>query len=531
MEQYLALSRENQAPGVVKPGIGGNVNFEIKSQFMRELKEDTFSDNKNEDAHDHVDRVLNIGPIPRMTLTQAPTATQTMVDHSQKWHNGTSSRNISNNKNSDGLAAIVRPHLNKECPLNEEVNPVEEVKYDDFGRPAPFNRSNEAKFRVGPPRWPSDPSVTHFFYFGILVDYHSLEVHDSAYLLQILNELCTLGLPNHAPRDFKKNLLGKIVEKRVPNIDKDEKTRADSTILVDPDQQILEELLDNQDSWMEPHETDSRFRLRDSNDFLQMYMFGVVRKGHSRTSSKAVTYINDGARRELLVIENPHGIEVGPRSPKALTPVESKEKDIAEWRLNKKESLPFPHSKQNINAPWAKWIAYRQDSLKKLEKIIPTHYLDLGLKTTILKRKQKLPTNSNPTEWLRGIRKTLEQRDKGAELCQRPCQCRTSEMLGSQCSGPLMKIEMEKIYWSISNQPDHGSMYQSYEQANRWAFKAGYWSQRFDAGPVHPIVTILLLPDFGGVIIGIGFVLDFVEFISFTFGDKEMISVIEAVSR
>ncbi|GKD21113.1 hypothetical protein Tco_1222816, partial [Tanacetum coccineum] len=32
-------------------------------------------------------------------------------------------------------------------------------------------------------------------------------------------------------------------------------------------------------------------------------------------------------------------------------------------------------------------------------------------------------------------------------------------------------------------------------------------------------------------LIGIGFMLDFVEFISFTFGDKEMISVIEAVSR
>ncbi|GKA35316.1 putative reverse transcriptase domain-containing protein [Tanacetum coccineum] len=60
MEQYLALSRENQAPGVVKPEIRGNVNFEIESQFMRELREDTFSENKNEDAHDHVDRVLNI---------------------------------------------------------------------------------------------------------------------------------------------------------------------------------------------------------------------------------------------------------------------------------------------------------------------------------------------------------------------------------------------------------------------------------------------------------------------------------------
>ncbi|GKF76550.1 hypothetical protein Tco_0229020 [Tanacetum coccineum] len=60
MEQYLAFSQENQAPGVVKPKIGGNVNFEIKSQFMSESREDTFSGNKDEDAHDHIDRFLNI---------------------------------------------------------------------------------------------------------------------------------------------------------------------------------------------------------------------------------------------------------------------------------------------------------------------------------------------------------------------------------------------------------------------------------------------------------------------------------------
>ncbi|GKE02517.1 hypothetical protein Tco_1390500, partial [Tanacetum coccineum] len=60
MEQYLALSRDNQALGVVKPKIRGNVNFEIKSQFMHELREATFSKNKDEDAHDHIDRVLSI---------------------------------------------------------------------------------------------------------------------------------------------------------------------------------------------------------------------------------------------------------------------------------------------------------------------------------------------------------------------------------------------------------------------------------------------------------------------------------------
>ncbi|GJZ10631.1 hypothetical protein Tco_0545390, partial [Tanacetum coccineum] len=70
IEQYLTLTRGNQAPGVVKPELGGNVNFEIKSQFMRELREDTFSRNKNDDAHEHVERVLDIVSlfnIPRVT--------------------------------------------------------------------------------------------------------------------------------------------------------------------------------------------------------------------------------------------------------------------------------------------------------------------------------------------------------------------------------------------------------------------------------------------------------------------------------
>ncbi|GJU10681.1 hypothetical protein Tco_1133077 [Tanacetum coccineum] len=60
MEQYLTLTRGNQAPGVVKPEIRGNVNFEIKSQFMPELREDTFFGNKKDDAHEHVERVLDI---------------------------------------------------------------------------------------------------------------------------------------------------------------------------------------------------------------------------------------------------------------------------------------------------------------------------------------------------------------------------------------------------------------------------------------------------------------------------------------
>ncbi|GJQ97190.1 hypothetical protein Tco_0008329 [Tanacetum coccineum] len=136
---------------------------------MRELREYTFSGNKNEDAHDHVDRVLNIvslfnipgvskdavllrvfpitltgsakrwvdrltpgavntwdllkkafiqstmnrqlldlqGPITGMTPTQALTAIQTMADHSQMWHSGSSSRNMSCSSDTDELAVVI----------------------------------------------------------------------------------------------------------------------------------------------------------------------------------------------------------------------------------------------------------------------------------------------------------------------------------------------------------------------------------------------------------------------------------------
>ncbi|GJS51772.1 hypothetical protein Tco_0625134 [Tanacetum coccineum] len=85
-----------------------------------------------------------------------------MADHSQKWHDGSSSRIIESNSNTKGITAIVSKlyslgrdikklkenvhaiqvgcqlcrgsHLDKECPLNEEVKSFEVVKYGEFGR-------------------------------------------------------------------------------------------------------------------------------------------------------------------------------------------------------------------------------------------------------------------------------------------------------------------------------------------------------------------------------------------------------------
>ncbi|GJW15992.1 serine--tRNA ligase-like protein [Tanacetum coccineum] len=163
-EQYMALNRGNQAPCMVKPTIGNNVNFEIKSQFMRELREDTFSRNKNNDAHEH----------DTFRDNQHVGFAQKSL-HPEKWNDG--SRRISSGS-SDGIAAITSKmdslgrdikklkenvhaihvgcgicegaHLDKDCPLNKEVKGVKEVKYGEFSRDFPNNDGNGARYRMGP---------------------------------------------------------------------------------------------------------------------------------------------------------------------------------------------------------------------------------------------------------------------------------------------------------------------------------------------------------------------------------------------
>ncbi|GKB38141.1 hypothetical protein Tco_0883083 [Tanacetum coccineum] len=63
MEQYLAWVQDYIRPGVVKPKIGNDVEFEINSNFMRELRRKLFKGTDDEDAHEHVRRVLEIADL------------------------------------------------------------------------------------------------------------------------------------------------------------------------------------------------------------------------------------------------------------------------------------------------------------------------------------------------------------------------------------------------------------------------------------------------------------------------------------
>ncbi|GKC77265.1 hypothetical protein Tco_1128039 [Tanacetum coccineum] len=60
MEQYMSKTRTDYGSGVSRPKIEEKDSFELKGQFLKELRENTFSDSDNKDANKHIEKVLEI---------------------------------------------------------------------------------------------------------------------------------------------------------------------------------------------------------------------------------------------------------------------------------------------------------------------------------------------------------------------------------------------------------------------------------------------------------------------------------------
>ncbi|GJR43532.1 hypothetical protein Tco_1311635 [Tanacetum coccineum] len=73
MEQYMSKTRTDYGLGVARPKINNKDQFELKGQFLKELQENTFSGSDNEDANEHIEKVLEIVDLfhdPNITVDQ-----------------------------------------------------------------------------------------------------------------------------------------------------------------------------------------------------------------------------------------------------------------------------------------------------------------------------------------------------------------------------------------------------------------------------------------------------------------------------
>nr|GEV71959.1 putative ribonuclease H-like domain-containing protein [Tanacetum cinerariifolium] len=141
MEQYISKTRADYGSGVARPKIENKDNFELKGQFLKELR------TNHEDANEHIEKVLEIADlfhIPNITidqmmlrafpmsLTRAARPIQAQLNNIGREIKKVNEKVYAAQV---GCEQCKGPHYTKDCPLTEEGKTFEEAYYTQFGGP------------------------------------------------------------------------------------------------------------------------------------------------------------------------------------------------------------------------------------------------------------------------------------------------------------------------------------------------------------------------------------------------------------
>ncbi|GKE52634.1 retrovirus-related pol polyprotein from transposon TNT 1-94 [Tanacetum coccineum] len=126
IEQYMNKTRADYGSGVARPKIEDKDNFELKGQFLKELRTNTFIGSDHEDMNEHIEKVLeiiNLFHILNITIDQV------MLRSFPMSLTGAASRCLRNEPTGlittwDGLKT---KFLNKYCPLARTAKKMEEI--------------------------------------------------------------------------------------------------------------------------------------------------------------------------------------------------------------------------------------------------------------------------------------------------------------------------------------------------------------------------------------------------------------------
>ncbi|GJR88490.1 retrovirus-related pol polyprotein from transposon TNT 1-94 [Tanacetum coccineum] len=126
MEQYMSKTRENYGSGVTRPTINQDTPFELKGQFLKELRDNTFSGSENEDANEHIEKVLEIVDlfhIPKVTQDQIMLRAfpVSLTGAANKWLRSQPSGLITT------WEILKTKFLNKYCPPARTARKMEEI--------------------------------------------------------------------------------------------------------------------------------------------------------------------------------------------------------------------------------------------------------------------------------------------------------------------------------------------------------------------------------------------------------------------
>ncbi|GJY08985.1 zinc finger, CCHC-type containing protein [Tanacetum coccineum] len=126
MEQYMSKTQADYGLGVARPKIEDKNNFELKGQFLKELRTNTFSGSDHEDANEHIEKVLKIIDlfhIPNITIDQVMIRAfpMSLTGAASHWLRNEQTGSITT---WDGLKT---KFLNKYCPPARTAKKMEEI--------------------------------------------------------------------------------------------------------------------------------------------------------------------------------------------------------------------------------------------------------------------------------------------------------------------------------------------------------------------------------------------------------------------
>ncbi|GKB86807.1 retrovirus-related pol polyprotein from transposon TNT 1-94, partial [Tanacetum coccineum] len=126
MEQYMSKTRADYRSGVSRPKIEDKDNFELKVQFLKELRTNTFSGSDLEDANEHIKKVLEIVDlfhIPNITIDQVMLRAflMSLTEAASRWLRNETTGSITT---WDGFKT---KFMNKYCPPARITKKMEEL--------------------------------------------------------------------------------------------------------------------------------------------------------------------------------------------------------------------------------------------------------------------------------------------------------------------------------------------------------------------------------------------------------------------
>ncbi|GJW24143.1 retrovirus-related pol polyprotein from transposon TNT 1-94 [Tanacetum coccineum] len=126
MEQYMSKTRTYYELGVARPKIDNKDQFELKGQFLKELRENTFSGSDNEDANEYIEKVLEIVDlfhIPNITENQLMLRVFpiSLIGAASRWLGNEPTGSITTWED------LKTKFLNKYCPPGRTAKKMEEI--------------------------------------------------------------------------------------------------------------------------------------------------------------------------------------------------------------------------------------------------------------------------------------------------------------------------------------------------------------------------------------------------------------------